>query len=222
MAVYFFLLDATNFHTHIVPALATSWRERSFAPCRTLCTSLVPVVESFSARYGSGEGVALVNEVGRGLPFRRDLWRHLVGEVLLYGAVELPEVQTVPDTLCCLLAPERYREGEVPRDRFAPIQQAHFGTQDLVFAGAYYRPEHAGYNDADDVARLAHYLAGVDADTWTVADLDPLPDLTNAEDRAEELALARESLAALRELYQQALAQGRLVVCENLEWGRHP
>jgi hypothetical protein len=220
MAVYFFILDAATFHEQIAPALAASWRERSFTPCRALCTALVPRVETFAARYGSGEGVSLLREVGRDLRFRRDLWRHLVGEVILYSAVELPDMQTALDTLCCVLAPERYREGEVPRERFAPIQQAHFGTRDLVFGGGFYRPEHAGYNDAEDVARLARYLAGVDADAWTVADIDLLRDVAAPEDRAEELAFARACLAALRELYQQAQVQGRVVVCEVLDAAR--
>jgi hypothetical protein len=220
MSVYFFILDATRFHQEIVPALAASWRQRSFAPCRALCTALLPHVESFAARYGAGEGVSLLGEVGRGLRFRGDLWRHVIGEVLLYSAVEMPEVQTVPDTLCCLLAPERYRQGDVPRERFATIEQAHFGSRDLFFGGGYYRPEHAGYNDANDVVRLARYLAGVDPNAWTVADLDSLRDVSTAEDRAEELAFAHECFAALQELYQRVLAQGRLIVCEVVDAGR--
>jgi hypothetical protein len=221
MSVYFFILDAARFHQEIVPALAASWRQRSFAPCRALCTDLLPHIESFAARYGAGEGVSLLGEVGRGLHFRGDLWRHVGGEVLLYSAVEMPEVQTVPDTLCCLLAPEHYRQDAESRERFAPIQQAHFGSRDLYFGGGFYRPEHAGYNDTDDVARLARYLAGIDPWGWTTADLDLLLDLSTAEDQAEELAFARECLAELRELYQRVLAQGRLIVCEVVDAGRH-
>src|SRR5262249_9087900 len=140
----------------------------------------------------------------------------LVGEVLLYSAAEVPELQTVPDTLCCLLAPERYQEGEVPRERFAAIQQAHFGTRDLVLGGAYYRPEQAGWNDRADVLRLADYLAAVDPDRWRSPELLALPDVPDLEEAEEELLLARERFALLREMYQRAALAGQIVICEML------
>jgi hypothetical protein len=152
-----------------------------------------------------------------GLSFDRACWRHLVGEVLLYGAAELPELEIAPETLCCLLAPEPYREGIVPRERLAPIQQAHYGARDLVFGGGYYRPEHAGYNDSDDVARLAAYLAAVDPTRWRVADLANLREMTDETERLEELEFAREWFPALCELYQRAGECNRVVVCEMIQ-----
>src|SRR5262249_51214591 len=148
-------------------------------------------------------------------PFDRDVWRALVGEVLLFGAAEVPEIQTATETLCCLLAPDRYRNGPAPRECLAPIEQAHFGSRDLVFGGGWYRPDHAGWNDLGDVARLAQYLGPIQPARWTVADLTGLRDV-EATDLAEELDYAREWFEPLRAMYHQATAAAQIMVCELL------
>ncbi len=216
MPIYYLVLKADSFQAQLRPALAASWRQRSFGPCRALCAALRPEAEAFARRYHTGAEEPLLSLVERGLAFDRDLWRALVGEVLLYSAEEVPEVQSAPETLCCLLAPEQYRQGDVPRERFAPIQQTHFGSRDLVFGGGIYRPEQAGYNDAADVARLAGYLAGVDPRHWTAAELADLRDAGDEEERVEEVELVREWFPALCDLYRRAAAQRRMVVCEVL------
>jgi hypothetical protein len=216
MPLYFLLLDGRLFHQAIRPALAAAWRRRSFEPCRPLAARLEPAVRAFVERYHLGAEEPLLTQVARGLSFDRHFWTLLAGEALLYGAAEVPEFQTAPETLCCLLAPEQFREGEVPRERFAPIQQAHFGSRDLDFGGKLYRPEYAGYNDTADVARLAAYLGGVDPGRWSPADLTLLPGLADDEERAEELEFARDWFPALRDLYRRAEAQGQIVVCELL------
>jgi hypothetical protein len=216
MPLYFLLLDADPFRRRITPALAASRRQRSFEPCRDLCTDLLPAVEAFRQRYHMGPDEALLSQVLHGLPYDVDFWRSLAGEVLLYSAAEVPDFQTAPETLCCLLAPERYREGDVPRGRFAPIQQAHFGARDLVFGSAFFRPDHAGWNDAADVLRLAKYLTEVDPDRWQPNDLLALPEVGDAEEAAEELLFARERFVPLREMYQRAAGAGQIVVCEML------
>ncbi|MBI1914932.1 MAG: hypothetical protein HYS12_09385 [Planctomycetes bacterium] len=215
MADYFLLLDAALFEGRMRPALAESWRRRSFEPCRDFCVSLLPRVEDFTRRYHVGEGEPLAAQVARGLVFHRDFWRALAGELLFHAADEVPEFQTCPDTLCCLLAPEHPRERAGPRERFAPIQQAHFGTRDLTFGGIAYRPDHCGLNDLDDVRRLAGYLASVDPVCWHADDLAPLPDLAE-EDRAEELEIARDWFAPLRAMYERAAAKSQVVVHEFL------
>src|SRR5262249_6032375 len=124
--------------------------------------------------------------------------------------------ETIPETLCCLLAPERYRDGSVPRERFVAIQQVHFGTRDLAFGGGFYRPEHAGYNDLEDVRRLAEYLDCLQPEGWTVADLAELRGSADEEERADELAFAREWLPPLRELYRRIQLRRQILVCELL------
>ncbi len=208
------LLDAAEFHDSIRPALAASWRRRSFEPCRALCASLRDSVRAFADRYHVGDAEPLLLRVAEGLPFDRGFWRLLVGEVLLVAAAELPELQTSPRTLTWLLARDRYPQGEGPRERSAAVEQVHFGSRDLVFGGGYYRPDHAGYNDRDDVARLAAYLDGIDGEAWEVSDLAGCPHLADDPDPEEELEFARQCLAGLRDLYRRADAGGRVVVCE--------
>jgi hypothetical protein len=197
MPVYFLLLDADRFRQQISPALAASWRQRSFVPCRQLCESLLPAALVERERFQAGPEEPLLAQVVRGLPFDRNLWRLLVAEVLLVAAVEAPVLQTAPETLVHLLTTEAVPEG-LPRDRWPPIHQAHFGSRDLVLGG-YYRPDHAGLNDVADVRRLATYLTAVNTTAWSADALTGL--IADPEDREDELALARECFAGLRDLY---------------------
>lgn len=206
---YFLLHDAADFAHRVRPALSASWHARSFEPCRTLCTELAPAASDFTRRYGADGDEPFVARVARGLPFDRDLWRLLVGEVLLYAALELPEIQTTPESVVFLLTRRRCA---IERERFAPIEQAYFGSRDLVFGG-YYRPEHAGLNDPADVARLSDYLATLRPEEWT--DLEGLPGLS-PDERDDELDFAREWFPALQELYREARARKLLVLCEIL------
>lgn len=215
MALYFLLHDPALFEEHIRPALAASWRQRSFTPCRQLCGRLAEVVGAFAERYQVSPDDLLINQVPLGLAFDRDRWSLLVGEVLFCAAVEIPEIQTSPEALCCLLAPKTAGI-ERMRPDFAPIQQVHFGTHDLAFGGRYYRPDHAGFNGIDDVARLAAYLHGVDPNSWDAAALAPLPELPDADERGEELEFVREWFPAVATFYRRAAEQRQLIICEEL------
>jgi hypothetical protein len=216
MSHYFLLLDASRFEGVIRSALTASWRQRSFESCRDLCTTLLPAARTYAERYHTGADKPLLSLVVEGLSFDRAYWRHLVSEVLLFAAVEIPELQVCEDTLCCLLAPQHYRAGITDREHLTPIQQAHRGTRDLTFGAAVYRPEYAGYNNREDVARLAEYLAGVRPDTWTVADLAGLRDTEDEADQADELAFAREWFPVLRDLFHRADRLGQVLVHENI------
>jgi hypothetical protein len=215
MADYFLCLDAETFSGHIRPALAESWRQRSFEPCRSLCRDLLPSALDYTRRYHTGDEETYLAQVVRGASFDRACWRLLVGEVLLFAAVEIPELQTNADTLCCLLAPEAYRSGNTVREQFAPIQQALRGSRDLSFGSTVYRPEQAGYNNADDVTRLAAYLAAIRPEEWTVEDLRDLRDIAEDE-RADELAFVQEWFPVLVELYQRTRERRQVLVIENI------
>src|SRR5690348_14059984 len=93
MPLYHLLLDGTTFHDRIRPALAAAWKGRSFEPCRGLCADLIPAAERFARRYHLGGDEPLLRQVAAGLPFDRDFWRHLVGELLWFGASEIPEFE---------------------------------------------------------------------------------------------------------------------------------
>jgi hypothetical protein len=213
MADYFLLLDERTFEGEVRPALAASWRQRNFEPCRALCASLAPAARAYAERYHTGGESVIVRAAG-GLPFDRAFWRLLVGEVLLVAAVDIPEFQTTPETLARLLAPDFDLSVDLPRERRPPILQAHQGSRDLAFGAATYRPEFAGYNDARDVARLADYLAGVRPAEWTTAPMRGLPG--DEEEHADELAFAREWFPVLRDLYLDARERGRVLVIEQV------
>jgi hypothetical protein len=175
---------------------------------------LLPAARDYGERYHAAATESLLARVAAGsVPFDRALWRALVGEVLLFGAVEIPEFQVNAETLRCLLAPQR--DGIRDRARFTPIEQVLDGSRDLTFGAAVYRPEHAGFNSADDVTRLGAYLAAVRLESWTAADLAGLPDLP-ADDRDDELAFAREWFPALVALYSRAAGEGRAIVHESI------
>jgi len=216
MAEYFLCLDAETFLRQIRPALAAGWRLRGFEPCRSLCTQLLPAARDYTQRYHTGEDETLLERIVAGLPFDRACWRMLAGEMLLFAAVEIPEFQSNAETLCCLLAPEQYQRGGTPREEYAPIQQVLSGSHDVTFGSAVYRPEQAGYNDLEDVARLAAYLASVQPERWTVDDLRPLRDAEDDEERHDELAFTREWFPALVELYQRCEANDRVLIIENI------
>jgi hypothetical protein len=209
MLLDFYLLAATFFHRRMHAALAESWRCRSFTPCRDLCAEVL-------ARSGQSPPVdCMLRRVILGLPFASEFWHAVVGEILLLGCDEIPLLQTAPATLCCLLAPDRHRIGESLRSGFAPIEQVHFGNRDLRFGGAFYRPEHAGYNDEDDVFRLQRYLESIDPGRWTEAMLREMPEFSTAEEREEELAFVRDWWQPLVEVYRDAARRGCVLVCER-------
>jgi len=216
MAEYFFVLDAVEFEDRVRPALADAWRLRRFDPARSLCAGMLPAARDYAERYHVGAGEPLLARVAAGpVAFDRTLWRALVGELLLFGAVEIPEFQVNAETLRCLLAPQNYRGGDRDRSYFMPIEQALAGSRDLTFGIAVYRPEYVGYNTADDVTRLSEYLAAVRPESWTVADLADLRDLP-AEDHGDELAFAREWFPTLAGLYSRAADHGRAIVHESI------
>src|SRR5207302_575943 len=139
-------------HERLHPALTSSWRERSFASCRALCGFLEAPLRAFLARFHVAADDMMLPRIASGLRFDRRYWRTLVGEVLMVSAVEIPEFETAPEALARIL--DR-RLLQPARGDSSPIHQAHFGSRDLRFGAAYYRPEHAGWNDTDDVTRPA-------------------------------------------------------------------
>jgi hypothetical protein len=210
----FLLLEGSWFEKQLKPALAASWRQRSFQPCQALCLELAGAARRFADTYHvSLEGSTLFAVVAE-LPFDRNVWRCLVGELLLYGAAELPEIQTAPATLSRLLAPDCPPFPTAQREAFASIQQAHFGSRDLTFGAGFFRPEQVGLNNEMDVHRLTDYLGSVDLDSWTTADLAAFAELADEEDRAAELEFVRNWFPALRHLYERARERNQFIVCE--------
>jgi hypothetical protein len=216
MPVYYMVLDGDWFEQEMVPALTASWQQRSFEPCRTLCTALLPAAQSFAVQYHTGSEQPMLALAAQGISFDRRYWQLLVGEILLFAAAEIPEIQICPETLCCLLAPDHSERHAVSLEQAVPIQQAHFGSRDLLFGPRPYRPGHVGYNNRDDVCRLLAYLDAQQPDRWTPTPLQALPNLADDEERGEELAFAREWFPALQGMYRRAQDRGQVIVCELL------
>jgi hypothetical protein len=214
MPLYFMLHDAERFHRLLRPALGASWRERSFGPCVAIRTALEANLTKFLSENRIGREKSLLVRVGPDTPFDRALWRFLVGEVLLVGAAEIPEIQLAPETLCCLLSPGCSLEMQVSRTQYTLIEQAFRGARDLIFGGGCYRPDHAGYNDQDNVLHIANFLSKPEPEHWEAAQLACL--LENEEEQIDELQFARAGLAELRKLYEGAQARSQIIVCEGL------
>jgi hypothetical protein len=209
MFIYFYLLDARFFHEQIAPALARSFRLRTFRPTYDLCQLLLTEKADIPPD-------SLIHAVLAGLPFERVFWHGLVGECLVQGARAIPRIATAPASLCCLPAPDNFGNSDMPRADYAPIQQAHYGTRELRCGAGFYRPDHAGLNDEANVEQLAGYLESVDTDAWTPGQLKPIRELADDAARAEELAFVRDWWPSLVELYQDARARNWVVVCEDV------
>jgi len=207
-------IDSEFFHQRIQPVLAQCWRRRSFHPGQDLWRELLGRIGEFHADYHGLAAKTLVGEVAEGLAFDRQIWRALVGEVLVIAAEQLPVLHISPMTLRILLAGENFGR-DVPRSQFAPIEQALFGSRDLVFGGGFYRPDHAGWNDLEDGVRLAEYLGKMDPLAWEPAHLQGLTDLPDDEERNEELEFTRQNWPGLVEVYVQAREKHHVVICEQ-------
>jgi hypothetical protein len=215
MADYFLVHDPDVLDGQLRPALARTWRLRSFAPCVDFCTSCTAAARDQAVRFHLPFDQTVLAHVADGLPFDRTLWRTLAGELLLFAALDVPELPLPAATLSCLLSGDHAPQRPVDRALFAPIHQALYGARELTFGPIAYRPDQAGLNARDDVARLAAYLAGVRPDNWSARDLYCLADLDEA-DRDDELELAGEWWPALVDLYQRCVAAGYVLVLEQI------
>jgi hypothetical protein len=215
VADYFLVHDRAVFEDRLRPALAAAWRERSFLPCVELCREWSSAARDQAARLHIDCDEILLFQIPNRLPFDRAFWQTLVGELLHFAARDIPEFPPNFDTILHLLGCPANPE-VLPRTALPPIAQALQGSRDLVFGTAVYRPEHAGYNNASDVRRLAEELGKVPVEAWTTHDLTGLADLQDEEDRTDELAFAQEWFAALRNLYRRAADTGRVIILERI------
>ena len=215
MAHYFLVHDSAWFQERLRPALTASRQRRSFEPCQALCAELVDAARRYAATYHVSTEGSLSAAVVAGLPFDRHLWRCLVGEALLYGAREIPEIPWALDSLTCLLAPGSAPRLEFPRKELVPVLQTHFGSRELQFGSAIYRPDQIGVNDTKEVQRLAQYLGSVNPETWSTAYLGDSDEFGDEEGREAELGYVRESFPALLQLYGRACERKQIIVCES-------
>jgi hypothetical protein len=208
MFIYFYILERRFYHDAMKAPLAESYARRSFVPCVDLCRRLLATNSEIPKD-------SLIHSILSGLPFERQFWHGLIGECLVHGATDIPRLNTAPESLCSLLAPQ-FVNKDVSRPEYPTIFQCHFGTRDLRFGSGYHRPDKVGLNDTDDVERLAGYLEGIDPTLWKASDLDLIAELADDEQRAEELAYVRDWFPSLVEVYQAAGAHDWIVICERM------
>ncbi len=204
---YFMAIPREWFHQRLCGSLRACWLKRSFGPAIEICRELTPSAQNFVQRGDEGESPPLTLLIARGLAFDPDRWRVLAGELMLFGSAELPELETPLESSAAVLGLE------MPcfRGDFTPIQQAILGSRDLWF-GACYRPDHAGWNDLDHIARLHSWLDAIEPESWSCAGLTHLP----ANDRDDELVFLHEWFPALRDLYRRCAQNRWVLVSEEM------
>jgi hypothetical protein len=198
------LHDAERFDAIIRPALGASWRQRSIEPLRSLQLALREEVERFVTENRIRREDLVLHSLHPRMPFDRNTWRTIAGEVLLLAAAEVPEIPDVEETLVKL-------HGEDPS-----IHRAYHGTLNLCFGGGWYRTDQAGYNDTDDVMRLACWLASIDPNTWSPNRLSGHRH-TQDEEQQEELAFTSQAFKQLATVYDRARTRRQLIVCEVID-----
>jgi hypothetical protein len=204
---FFMAIEKEWFQNRLTPSLRACWLGRSFGPAVEICRELAEISRSFIQRGGEPPVPPLTLLVPDGLTFDRDRWRALTGELLLFSAAELPEIETPLESYSAVLGLEMpCFQGD-----FTPIQQAILGSRDLPFGGAY-RPDAAGWNDLADVERLRSWLAEIDAEEWSSAGLTHVP----AEERDDELAFLREWFPELVAMYRRCGDSRYVLVCEEI------
>jgi hypothetical protein len=212
MPIYFYLHERRWFQDEFVRGMAECRRLRSFRPCLALCRSMAAAAQDYWRRFHIGDDVPLVCQVDAGSRYEPNIWELLVGELIVVGAQQIPEIALAPEMLCRLAAGGPVEIDPLERESFAPMQQAHLGTRALRLGPAHYRPRHVGWNDSDAVARLAAYLAAVSPETWageTLIQCGVEPD-----EAADERDYAITCLTDLRNVYDGAAAAGLIIVAE--------
>lgn len=182
---------------------------KSFDPCRPLAQQLAPAVLAFWRRYLFDDSASMIGQVAAGRPFDRDVWRLLVGEILLHGADELPQIGGDIDALLCQIP----LDGELSvsdRSKLGPIGQAICGSRDLLFGLTCYQPERTGWNDVADVGRLALVLKSAAAADSPIAD-------HGSQDQQENADCARDAMSELAEMYERAMQKRQVVICDRIE-----
>jgi hypothetical protein len=211
---YFLLHDSHLFEGQILPAFAGSWQGKSFEPIVALARQLEPRIAAFGDKFRMGADKAMLELIARGMKFNRDIWEMALGEVLYYGARETPNAPVSFGSLRFLLG----STGNVltSRSDWPWIDRAILGARTLRLGRGVYHPQDAGWNSTAEAAVIAAEASRVDSEGWHEAALKQFDASLDEEDRADELALARDALQGIRAIYQQAVDSNFIVVCEQI------
>jgi hypothetical protein len=195
----FLLHNPQFFRTDVVPAIAACFRSRSFDAFSQLNMLVASRIDRLAERALLIPNERPLFSECPNLPFHRRTWRHLAGELLLYAADEIPDFPVEPDLLSQFLPPDL-------------VQRIHDGSRELTFDGIPYRPDNSGFHDVEDVADIASQLKSFDCSHWPAQRLAHVP----AEDRDDELAFARQCFTHMQSMFELAMANDHLIVCEEV------
>lgn len=202
MPYFFYLLEGAFFLEKVLPTLAACQRGRTFAPLKDLLPHLFIPAGDYS----------ILNQAAE-MSFDRAVFQAVVGQVLIFGAREMPRLPLDPKSLIPMLSPDCPEQED--RSAYSPIKQVFQGSRDLVIGRLPYRPFHVGWNNPADVARLWQYLKALDPAAWSESLLPPLAGLEQPEDREEEVAMIRDWWPDLVGLYRRARDEKGILVCEE-------
>jgi hypothetical protein len=216
MPHYFLLHDPHMFQSRILPAFASSWQDRSFEPVIPLAIQLRESIAAFGDKFRMGVDEPILELIARGMKFNRDVWEMAFGESLFYGAKEAPDAPVSFGSLRFFLGSSASSGESISRSQWHWIDRALLGSHSFRLGRAIYRPNNAGWNTAIDSASLATLAGQVIPQTWQAAQLEAFDSSLDEEDRVDELALAHQALQGLRAIYNRAIEQGNVVICEQI------
>ncbi len=216
MPHYFLFHDPSFLKAQVIPAFTQSWRERTFEPVGELLDGLRAGMESFKQKFCLSDQEPVLAKLAGGVRFDRDAWEMALGEVLFFGARAAPDAPVSFHSLRYLLGSAAEEAPFTSRSDWPWIDRAILGSHAFRLGRGVYRPQDAGWNETAESADLLTKLQGVDVASWNIAQLRQLDASWDAEDLEDELALAGDALAGLRQIYADACRNQFAVVCEHI------
>jgi hypothetical protein len=213
---YFLLHDPSFLESAIFPAFSRSWQERDFKPVAELSVRLREGMASFKERFCLSDQKPVLAQLAEGVQFDRAVWEMAFGEVLFFGAREAPDAPVSFHSLRYLLGSAAMDGPLTSRSDWPWIDRAVLGSHSFRLGRGVYRPNDAGWNrEAETVSILAE-LQNVDEAGWSIEKLRELDASWDAEDLEDELALASQAVAGLRQIYAGACRNHWAIVCEYI------
>jgi hypothetical protein len=213
---YFLLHDPSFLESAIFPAFSRSWQERSFEPVAELSVRLREGMASFKERFCLSDQKPVLAQLAEGVRFDRAVWEMAFGEALFFGARGAPDAPVSFYSLRYLLGSAGSDAPLTSRSDWPWIERAVLGSRSFRLGRGVYRPTDAGWNPEVESASILAELQDVDAAGWSIEKLHELDASWDDEDLEDELALASQAVAGLRQIYAGACRNHLAIVCEYI------
>ena len=199
MSLIFYLHDREFLLDRVTPILRECWKKKSFAPGQAFFAELTDHWPEFRDLHHFNQGTPLFAAMNH-LPCDAFFWSSLVGEILLYTALEIPYLEVDSELLLAT-------NGE-------PMKEVLFGSRPIQM-GRIYRRDQAGWSLPEDLTRFATFLNEVHPEDWHLPS-EFRSDLSE-EDREDDLEMSREWYPNLREMVLKAAEKQQILVSEWLD-----